>query len=171
MATLTEDAKHYIVQALACFDTPTQVVESVKEEFGIDVLRNQVAQYDPTKVSGRQLSKKWRTIFEDTRKRFREEVAEIPIASRAFRLRAIARMATQAEKSRNIALAVQMIEQAAKEVGDVYVNRKVDPDKSLDEEIKRLEIDRRKAELKQMETGGGDSTAKLLSELISKLPS
>lgn len=126
MATLTEDAKRHIVQALACFDTPTQVVESVKEEFGVDVPRNQVAQYDPTKVSGRSLSKKWRVMFEDTRKRFREEVAEIPIASRAFRLRAIARMATQAEKSRNIALAVQMIEQAAKEVGDVYVNRRLD---------------------------------------------
>lgn len=129
MATLTEDAKRHIVQALACFDTPTQVVESVKEEFGVDVPRNQVAQYDPTKVSGRSLSKKWRVMFEDTRKRFREEVAEIPIASRAFRLRAIARMATRAEKSSNIALAVQMIEQAAKEVGDVYVNRRLDAPK------------------------------------------
>lgn len=76
MATLSEDAKLHIVQALACFDTPTQVVESVKEEFGIDVLRNQVAQYDPTKVSGKSLSKKWRTIFDDTRRRFRESVAE-----------------------------------------------------------------------------------------------
>jgi hypothetical protein len=130
MATLTEDAKRHIVQALACFDTPTQVVESVKEEFGVDVLRNQVAQYDPTKVSGRSLSKKWRTLFEDTRKRFREEVAEIPIASRAFRLRALGRMAQQAEKSRNIGLAVQMIEQAAKEVGDVYVNRRLDAPKA-----------------------------------------
>jgi hypothetical protein len=126
MATLTEGAKRHIVQALACFDTPTQVCDSVKEEFGVIVERQQVAQYDPTKVSGTKLAKKWRVMFEDTRKRFREEVAEIPIASRAFRLRAIARMATQAEKSRNIALAVQMIEQAAKEVGDVYVNRRLD---------------------------------------------
>lgn len=130
MATLTDGAKRHIVQALACFDTPTQVVESVKEEFGIEIGRQQVSQYDPTKVSGTKLAKKWRVLFEDTRKRFREEVAEIPIASRAFRLRAIARMATQAEKSRNIALAVQMIEQAAKEVGDVYVNRRLDPPKA-----------------------------------------
>lgn len=130
MATLTEDAKRHIVQALACFDTPTQVAESVKEEFGVDVPRNQVAQYDPTKVSGRSLSKKWCVMFEDTRKRFREEVAEIPIASRAFRLRALGRMAQQAEKTRNIGLAVQMIEQAAKEVGDVYVNRRLDAPKS-----------------------------------------
>lgn len=126
MAALKDEVKHFIVQALACFDTPTQVSEAVKEEFKLDVPRQQIATYDPTKYNGRQLSQKWRVLFEDTRKRFREEVAEIPIASRAFRLRAIARMATQAEKSRNIALAVQMIEQAAKEVGDVYVNRRLD---------------------------------------------
>ena len=130
MATLTEDAKRFIVQALACFDTPTQVSEAVKEEFGVDVPRNQVGQYDPTKAGGKSLSKKWRILFEDTRKRFREEAAEIPIASRAYRLRALGRMATQAEKMRNIGLAIQVIEQAAKEVGDVYVNRRLDAPKA-----------------------------------------
>lgn len=128
MAALRDEVKMFIVQALACFDTPTQVSNAVKEEFGLDVPRQQIAVYDPTKYVGRQLSNKLRTHFHDTRKRFREEVAEIPIASRAFRLRAIARMAQQAESSRNIALAVQIIEQAAKEVGDMYVNRnKADP--------------------------------------------
>lgn len=171
MAALKDEVKLFIVQALACYDTPTQVAKAVKEEFGLDVLRQQVACYDPNCYVGRNLSQKWRTVFNDTRAKFRDEVAEIPIASRAFRLRALARMAQQAEGMRNIALAVQVIEQAAKEVGDVYVNRKLEVDKSQDEEIKRLEIERRKAELKQMETGGGDQTAKLLSELISKLPS
>jgi len=171
MAALRDEVKLFIVQALACFDTPTQVAKAVKEEFGLDVIRQQVAAYDPNCYVGRNLSKKWRTVFEDTRKKFREDTASIPIASRAYRLRALARMAQQAEGMRNIALAVSVIEQAAKEVGDVYVNRKVDPDKSLDEEIKRLEIERRKAELKQMETGGGDKTAELLSKLIAGLPS
>lgn len=171
MAALRDEVKLFIVQALACYDTPTQVSKAVKEEFGLDVLRQQVACYDPNCYVGRNLSKKWRTVFEDTRTKFRSETASIPIASRAYRLRALARMAQQAENMRNIGLAVQVIEQAAKEVGDVYVNRKVDPDKSLDEEIKRLEIKRREAELEALERGGGDSTAKLLSELISKLPS
>ncbi|SDR37557.1 Terminase small subunit [Paraburkholderia fungorum] len=43
--------------------------------------------------------------------------------------------------------------------------------KSLDEEIKALEIARRKAELAAIEKGGGNSNAQLLAELISKLPS
>lgn len=123
MAALKDEVKQFIVQALACYDTPTQVANAVKEEFGLIVSRQQVACYDPNCYVGRNLSEKWRTVFNDTRSKFRDEVAEIPIASRAFRLRALARMAQQAEGMRNIALAVQVIEQAAKEVGDIYVNK------------------------------------------------
>lgn len=130
MAALKDEVKQFIVKALACFDTPTQVSMAVKEEFGLDVPRQQIATYDPEKYVGRQLSEKWKTLFYDTRKKFREEVAEIPIASRAYRLRALARMAQQAESQKNIALAVQVIEQAAKEVGDIFVNRRLDPPKT-----------------------------------------
>lgn len=130
MAALRDEVKQFIVQALACYDTPTQVAKAVKEEFGLDVLRQQVACYDPNCYVGRNLSLKWRTIFNDTRTKFREDTAAIPIASRAFRLRALARMAQQAEGMRNIALAVAVIEQAAKEVGDVYVNRRLDAPKA-----------------------------------------
>ncbi|MGJ3438614.1 DUF2280 domain-containing protein [Pseudomonas sp. Je.1.5.c] len=123
MAALTSDVKAFIVQALACFDTPTQVSQAVKQEFDIDVTRQQVEQHDPTKRAGANLAAKWRTLFEDTRKRFREETSEIPIANRAFRLRALGRMAEKAESMKNMALTAQLLEQAAKEVGDVYVNR------------------------------------------------
>jgi len=131
MAALTSDVKAFIVQALACFDTPTQVSQAVKQEFDIDVTRQQVEQHDPTKRAGANLAAKWRTLFEDTRKRFREEVAEIPIANRAFRLRGLGRMAEKAENMRNLALTAQLYEQAAKECGDMYVNRKLEPDKPL----------------------------------------
>lgn len=126
MATLSDAAKRFIVQALACYDTPTQVAEAVKEEFGLDVHRAQVAQYDPTKQAGRTLAKKWRDLFDDTRKRFREEAAEIPIAQRAFRLRAMHRMLEKAERMRNLPLALQVLEQAAKETGDMHVNRRLE---------------------------------------------
>ncbi|SDE15020.1 Uncharacterized conserved protein [Pseudomonas guariconensis] len=85
--------------------------------------RQQVEQHDPTKRAGANLAAKWRTLFEDTRKRFREETSEIPIANRAFRLRVLGRMAEKAENMKNMALTAQLLEQAAKEVGDVYVNR------------------------------------------------
>ncbi|MCV3851659.1 DUF2280 domain-containing protein [Pseudomonas aeruginosa] len=127
MAVLNNEVKAFIVQALACFDTPAQVAASVREEFGIEVSRQQCESHDPTKSAGRDLAKRWRTLFEDTRKRFREETSEIPIANRAFRLRALGRMAEKAESMRNLALTAQLLEQAAKECGDVYVNRKVEP--------------------------------------------
>lgn len=131
MAALKSDVKAFIVQALACFDTPSQVSQAVKQEFDIDVTRQQVEQHDPTKRAGSHLALKWQTLFHDTRKRFREETADIPIANRAFRLRGLARMAEKAESMRNLALTAQLYEQAAKECGDMYVNRKIEPDKPL----------------------------------------
>ena len=130
MAILKNEVKSFIVQALACFDTPSQVVESVKNEFGVVVTRQQVETHDPTKAAGKGLAIRWQTLFHDTRKRFREETADIPIANRAYRLRGLGRMAEKAENMRNLALTAQLYEQAAKEVGDIYVNRsrKDDPD-------------------------------------------
>ena len=122
--------KSFIVQALACFDTPSQVVETVKNEFGVVVTRQQVETHDPTKAAGKGLAARWQTLFHDTRKRFREETADIPIANRAFRLRAMNRFVEKAETMKNIGLAMQILEQAAKEAGDMYVNRsrKDEPD-------------------------------------------
>jgi hypothetical protein len=123
MAALKNDVKAFIVQALACFDTPTQVSQAVKQEFDIDVTRQQVEQHDPTKRAGVNLATKWQTLFHDTRKRFREETADIPIANRTFRLRAMNRFVERAESMKNIGLAMQILEQAAKETGDMFVNR------------------------------------------------
>jgi hypothetical protein len=130
MAALNSEVKGFMVQALACFDTPSQVAAAVREEFGIEVSRQQCEAQDPTKRAGRDLAKKWVTLFHDTRKRFREETADIPIANRAYRLRTLGRMAEKAEKSKNMSLTAQLLEQAAKEVGDIYVNRhrKDEPD-------------------------------------------
>lgn len=127
MAALKPEVKTFIVQALACFDTPSQVVASVKEEFGIEISRQQAESHDPTKSGGRTLADKWRTLFNETRERFKSETGDIPIANKAFRLRALNRMAIEAEKKRNYPLAAQLMEQAAKESGGAYTNlQKVD---------------------------------------------
>jgi len=127
MAKLTDTHKQFIVQALACWDTPSQVADAVLEEFGLGVPRGQVAQYDPTKVAGRSLAKKWRELFFSTRENLKKSAGEIPIAHRAYRLRTLQRIATKAEGMRNMAMVLQVLEQAAKEVGDAYVNRRMEP--------------------------------------------
>ena len=123
MATLTDDVKAFIVQALACYDAPSRVADAVKEEFGLSVTRQQCEGYDPTKKSAHGLAKKWRDLFEETRQQFLNETARIPIANQAYRLRVLDRMAAKAEKQGNLAMVSQLVEQAAKEVGGLMTNK------------------------------------------------
>lgn len=124
MPALDVKVKRFIVRALACWDTPSQVAASVKEEFGIEVTRQQVATYDPTKVNGRELSKELTALFNETRAKFKSEIDEIPIANQAFRLRSLARMHQVAETRGNADLAARLLEQAAKEQGGAYTDRR-----------------------------------------------
>lgn len=124
MAKLGEAHKRFIVQALACWDTPSQVSEALQDEFSLNVPRVQVAQYDPTKVAGQKLAKKWRDLFDATRDRFRQEVAEIPIADQAFRLRALGKIYDRHISRGNVVGAAAVLEQAAKEAGGAFTNRR-----------------------------------------------
>lgn len=116
MAALTHQIKTFIVQALACFDTPAQVAEAVKREFNLDVTRQQVATHDPTKRSSKGLACKWRFVFDATRIAFNTAMLDIPVANRAYRLSVLGRMLGSAEGSGNLALAAKMLEQAAREM-------------------------------------------------------
>ncbi|RYG06026.1 MAG: DUF2280 domain-containing protein [Burkholderiales bacterium] len=124
MAILTDNIKLVIVQALACFDTPSQVAEAVKQEFGVEVSRMQVALYDPTKGTGKNLSAKLRAIFAETRDKFLADVSTIPIAQQAYRLRVLQRTLAKAEKQGNSSMVSQLLEQAAKESGGAFTNRR-----------------------------------------------
>ncbi|HBQ8043051.1 TPA: DUF2280 domain-containing protein [Klebsiella pneumoniae] len=126
------EVKAYIIQMLACYDTPSQVVEAVQKDFGIAITRQQVETHDPTKVSGKTLAKKWVGLFNLTRDRFLNEISDIPIANKAYRLRVLQRMSTTAENMKNIAMTAQLLEQAAKEVGEAYSNKQKVEHTSLD---------------------------------------
>ncbi len=120
MAALKEPVKIFIVQALACRDTPQEVVEQVKQEFGVDISRSQCECYDPTKYSGRNLSKKFVELFELTREKFDKGLIDIPIANKYYRLKQYQR---QLEKTRNAKTALKILEQAAKDIGGQFTNR------------------------------------------------
>lgn len=121
---LTDEVKTFIVQALACFDSPSVVVKAVKEEFGETITRQSVEGYDPNKRAGRDLAQKWRLIFEQTREVFLADTSKIGISHRAVRLRTLQRMAEKAETQGNMVLASSLLEQAAKEVGNGFTNRR-----------------------------------------------
>lgn len=123
MAVLKNEVKVFIVQALACFDSLSEVAGSVQKEFGLQLTRQQIESHDPTKASGKGLAKKWVELFNETRERFQNEISDIAIANKAYRLRTLDRMAAKTESMRNYNLTAQLIEQAAKECGDAYTNR------------------------------------------------
>lgn len=123
MAALAENVKLRIVQALACFDTPSQAAKMVKAEFGLDVSPQQCEAYDPNKRIGQKLSEKFRLIFAETRKTFLEDTSLIGVSHRAVRLRTLQRLIDKAETQGNISMVAQLLEQVAKETGDSYTNR------------------------------------------------
>lgn len=123
-AKLSDEIKTYVVQALACFDSPSIVAASVKKELGVEVSRQLVESHDPNKRAASGLAPKWRALFEETRKAFLEDTASIAISHRAVRLRALQRMADKAETQGNMVLASSLLKQAAEEVGGAYTNRR-----------------------------------------------
>ncbi|MDE3825871.1 MULTISPECIES: DUF2280 domain-containing protein [Sinorhizobium] len=120
----SDEVKTYVVQALACFDSPAVVAKAVKAEFDVVISPQAVEAYDPTKRAGRKLSQRFRLLFEETRKTFLEDTATIAISHRAVRLRALQRMAEKAETQGNMVLAASLMKQAAEEVGNAYTNRR-----------------------------------------------
>lgn len=124
-AILSDEVKTFIVQALACFDSPSVVAKAVKTEFGQEVSRQLVESHDPTKKAASGLATKWKALFEETRATFLEDTASIGISHRTVRLRSLQRMAERVEGQGNMVLAAQLLEQAAKEMGGAYTNRTV----------------------------------------------
>lgn len=133
MATLREPVKIFIVQSLACFESPQQVVESVRQEFGIEIERQQVASYDPTKATCRNVSKKLKDLFYKTRNEFKTNVFDIPLANKAVRLKELQKIYDDPKLNR--ILKTKLIKQFKDEMQGYEIQL-------LDIQLKQLEIDK-----------------------------
>ncbi|MCK4087549.1 DUF2280 domain-containing protein [Acinetobacter radioresistens] len=147
MAALKEPVKIFIVQSLACFETPQEVADAVKERFGIVIDRRQCENYDPTKLAGRNLSKKLVTLFERTRKDFKKKVEDIPIANRAFHFKELQKMYEEWGKNKvmrqNVLKQAQGLIQSDKSSRSGGMSEK----EQIELEIKRLELEKLKKDL------------------------
>lgn len=121
MAALKEPVKIFIVQALACRDTPQEVAEQVLQEFGVKVDRKQCQSYDPTKAAGKNLSKKFIELFNKTRADFDAGLIDIPIANKYYRLKQYQKQLER--NSKNVVMSLKILEQAAKDTGGQFTNR------------------------------------------------
>lgn len=123
MPKLTDQVKVYMVTRLACYATLDEVRTGVRELFGIEVSGPQVLYYDATAASTK-LSEHFRQLFRETRERFNREVSEIPIASQSYRLKQLQDLFETDKKRGNTASAREHLEQAAKEIGNLFTNRR-----------------------------------------------
>ena len=121
MATLKEPVKIFIVQSLACRDTPQEVAELVKQEFKISIDRVQVAAYDPTKAAGKNLSKKFVELFHKTRADFDAGLIDIPIANKHYRVKQYQKQLER--NAKNTVMSLKILEQAAKDCGGQFTNK------------------------------------------------
>ena len=177
MAALKEPVKIYIVQALACRDTPQEVVEQVKQEFGVDISRSQCQAYDPTKYSGRNLSKKYVVLFEETRSKFDEGLIDIPIANKYYRLRQYQKYL---DKTRNVKTGMKLLEQAAKDIGGQFNNRQEmsgtngaeegQTKAEVELEIKKLELQKLQREVNPPEYRPPEEDYKLVLNPDEEIP-
>ena len=121
MAALKEPVKIFIVQALACRDTPQEVADLVKQEFGIQIDRQQCSSYDPTKQRGKNLSKKFVELFHKTRADFDAGLIDIPIANKHYRLKQYQKQLER--NAKNTVMSLKILEQAAKDCGGQFTNK------------------------------------------------
>jgi hypothetical protein len=145
MAELTDEQKHFIVQAHAQFKRSPEIIADMRDEFEVVVSKQQVAQYNPQRKSF-DAGDRWRQVFDAYRKAYMEEITSHDIASPAYRIGMLDRMAKKAERMGNIKLAADLAEQAAKEVGGAFTNeRKVSG--TIDHRHRPATIEDAKAEL------------------------
>lgn len=129
MKRLSEVIKKRIVEHLACFHTPADVVELIKDEFDVTLTPRHVRAYDPASFQF-AASLRWLEYHAAVRERYRKEIGEVAIAHRAYRLGQLQRTIDVAlelldkDDASAIVAAEQIrkaVETAAKEVGDIYV--------------------------------------------------
>lgn len=120
---LSPKAKTYIITALATFERRKDILAGLKEQFDVTISEQGLSFYNPTNP---QLHKKWKDLFETTREAFLVNVGQIPIANKAVRLRELNRLFEKQSTGplQNPAEIRALLEQAAKESGDAFTNRR-----------------------------------------------
>ena len=169
MAALKEPVKIFIVQSLACFDTPQQVADAVKQRFGIELERQQCENYDPTKYGGRNLSKKLKELFDRTRKDFKENIEDIPIANKAFHFKELQQM--YGDYTKNKAMRAKVLKQAQGliQMGSSSPSGLSEKDQ-VELEMKRLELEKLRIEMNPPKTAPPEEDYKISLSPDEEIP-
>lgn len=179
MATLNKKQKLFIVQLLAVFNTPQETVSLVKEEFDIDVSRQQVESYDPTKFAGRDLSKELKEFFEKTREEYLSQpLNKISGANDIVQLRLLSDLLWT--KKNNVTMTIKIVDQIQKIMKGFYDKKGEQTNKGNSEasqtkaevelEIKKLELQKLQREVNPPEYCPPEEDYKLVLNPDEEIP-
>lgn len=116
--------KVFVVQCLARFMTPTEIETVLLEDHNLKVTRQAIAKYDPTTATGKDLGEEFKKVFEAARAAFITDISHIDVSHQSFRLRRLSELARKAEEDGKDVVAAAHYEQAAKEMGGMFTNRR-----------------------------------------------
>lgn len=123
MAKLPDEVKAFIVVQFGLYRSPTEVADLVKEEFDIEITRQQANEYNAGGHNRAQLAKKWVDLFDETREKAKKNLIDVPIASLAYRLQVLGQMARRALRQGNRTQVAAFLKQAAEDAGGSYTNK------------------------------------------------
>ena len=122
---LEDHHRAFLVAEFACFATPMEAADALREEYGIEITPQSAQHYDATSDAGRQAAKKWHELFDVSRQAFLDDVvARIPEAHKSVRIQELARASRIFKKRGNFMAMAAILERIAKEVGGAFTNRR-----------------------------------------------
>lgn len=125
MTTLKDEHRRFIIEMFAAFSTLDEIEKALQDVYGLPVPKSTILRHNPDTVQGKaELGAQWKTLFADRRKHFLEDLASIPIASAAYRLGRLQKIIDDPVKSKSPPLVMDALEQAAKEMGGVFTNKR-----------------------------------------------
>lgn len=116
---MDDKVRAYIVTRMACYDSVKDIHASLVE-MGIDITPQAVSRYNPENVNGP--APKWKALFDQAREDFLRSMSKEPLFNRQFRMRKLHTIFEKHMAKAQYVLAAQILEQAAKEAGNVYTN-------------------------------------------------
>lgn len=114
----------FLVREFACFATPMEAADALREEYGIEIAPQSAQHYDATSGAGSDAAKKWHDLFDVSRKAFLDDVEKrVPESYKSVRIQELARASRIFKKRGNFMAMAIMLEKIAREVGNAYTNR------------------------------------------------
>jgi hypothetical protein len=114
---LTEPQKDYVIRRLAAYDTPTEIQRDLREKFGVEITRQAIETYDPTRRP--DCGKQSADVFFGARGALLQSEPDAPLSLRKDELRRRERLVLRSLET----LADRILKSIDAGNGDVFAKR------------------------------------------------